>query len=157
MALKEKTRQMLMAVKQYDRGVIRQDWIKALFAVMQQVKEGLYGNPPDVKVVALTGLGSSAQVAYNGPCRFYGLRVESPATGSTLKVAVKVLDGAVQVGPGNECDSGKVSEAYFAAGADGCGVVIATSLQVKAFAIADGTSDPAAGDKPVVKVYYGTV
>jgi hypothetical protein len=155
MALKEKTRQMLMAVKQYDRGVIRQDWIKALFAVMQQVKEGLYGNPPDVKVIALTTVGSTAQIAYPGPCRFYGIRVESPASGSTLKVAVKVLDDTVQIGPGNECDSGKVSEAYFAAGADGCGVPIASSLQIKAFAYADGTSDPAAGDKPTVKVYYG--
>ena len=149
MALKEKTRQLLMAVKQYDRGVIRQDWIKALFAVMQQVKEGLYGNPPDVQVKTLSTVGSTAQIAYPGPCRFYGIRVESPATGSTLKVAVKVLDGTVQ------CDSGKTSEAYFAAGADGCGVLIATSLQIKAFAYADGTSDPAAGDKPTVRVYFG--
>ena len=153
--LREKTRQMLMAAKAYDRGRIRQEPIKAMFDVIRQVKNSLVGNPPDVSTKTLTTVGSTAQVAYGAACRFYGLRVESPATGSTLAVAVKVLDGTVQVGPGVRCSSGKEAEVYVFGGADGAGIPISTSLQVKAFAIADGTSDPAAGDKPTVRVYFG--
>ena len=154
MALKEKTRQALMAQKAYDRGRIRQEPIKSQFDVKRQVKEGLYGNPPDVKVATLTTVGSTAQVAFNGACRVYGIRVESP-TGASNAVAVKVLDNTVQVGPGVRCQPAKEAESYFFGGDDGVGCVIATSLQIKAFAISDGTSDPASGDKPTVRVYYG--
>ena len=154
MALKEKTRQTLMAQKAYDRGRIRQEPIKAMFDVIRQIKEGLYGNPPDVKVATLTTVGSTAQVAFNGACRVYGIRVESP-TGASNAVAVKVLDSTVQTGPGVSCRPAKEAEAYFFGEDDGVGARIATNLQIKAFAIADGTSDPASADKPTVRVYYG--
>lgn len=121
------------------------DSIKAAIGVE---RGGLFPSPKEYKV---TGAGLTAQVAKASAGRVYGFRaVSGKNLTSTLDVVVQILDGTVLIGAGKLTSEG-ACEVYFY-DKDGIGMLALTDIRVKAFAVADGTSDPAAGDKPEVTV-----
>jgi hypothetical protein len=104
-------------------------------------------------------VGSTAQVAFASPARVYGVRavsgsLKAVASTSTLDVVVQIRDGATVVVASFKLTSNEAGEAYFY-GKEGIGFLCTTNVSVAACAIADGTSDPATGDKPTVTVLYG--
>lgn len=136
--------------------------VRGLLSVLDSIKDaqgvergGLFPVPKETQVLIV---GSTAQSIKASAGRVYGVRAVSGTlkdvpTTSTLDVVVTVLDDTVQVGK-FKLTSNEAGEAYFF-GKEGIGFLCTTSINVKAFAIADGTSDPATADKPTVTVLFG--
>lgn len=128
---------------------------RALNALLDSIKDAIGvergGFFPNPKEYPITGAGSTAQVAKASAARVYGFRAVSGLNlTSTLDVVVQILDGSVVIGS-CKLTSEQDCEVYFY-GKDGIGILALTNVSVKAVAIADGSSDPAAGDKPTVIV-----
>lgn len=125
-----------------------------------KAKAGIERDVPNVKVKTVSAQTSTATVVLGGPCRLYGVRVESgdaisaAQADAVLDVIVNLLDSSVGVAR-VKCAANKDAEAYFYAGTDGAGIPIATSLSVSALAAADGSSNPNAADRPTIHILYG--
>lgn len=152
MALKPGSKQRLLAARAYKSGVVASD---LLLAFLKSIEDHAptRADVPDVKEVKLSAL-TSTSTSVGAYTRLYGVRAESPS-GSSNDVIVSFLDGTVAIGCGVKCTTKQAAEAYFAAGSDGFGVPISGGLNAKAFQAADGTSNPAAGDRPTVYVLVG--
>jgi hypothetical protein len=112
-------------------------------------------NLPDVKTKVFVAKDNSAGLVLSGACTLYGVRVESGTNlTSTAGVVVALYDSTV-LRAATSCSSEQGSEAYFFGGTRGVGIPIVTALNVKALQAADASGDPAAGDKPIVTVFYG--
>lgn len=146
--------QALRAARHQYQGAVGSEGLKSLLEAIKRLG-GNEASVPDVKTASFTALSSTAQVVYGGACRLYGIRVESGnALTSTLACLVDCLDNTLHVSR-IKCNSEKAAEMYLFGSGDGIGVDILVSLNVGAYAIADGTSAPAAGDRPLVTVFYG--
>jgi len=147
--------QGLRAARNQHRGAVGSEPLASLLEALKR----LMGNEtvlPDVKTQSFTAQTSTASTVVGSACRLYGVRVDSGnALTSTLDVIVQLLDGSVVVAS-TKCTTEQASEAYFFGGTFGVGIPISSSgLTVKAVAAADGSSNPAAGDRPLVTVFYG--
>lgn len=146
--------QGLRAARNQFQGAVGSEGLNSLLEAMKR----LLGNEvslPDVSVARFVAASSTAQVVFGGACKLYGIRVESGnALTSTLACLVDCLDNTLAISR-VKCNSEKAVESYVFGSDQGVGVDVLVSLNVKAFAIADGTSAPAAGDKPIVTVFYG--
>lgn len=136
-------------------GAVGSEGLTSLLSALKR----LLGNEialPDIQQFTVQVATSTATAVVGGACRLYGMRVVSgEALTSTLDTIVRALDGAVAVGA-VKCASEQAAEVYFFAGARGVGIPISASgLNVVAVAAADGSSNPAAGDRPKVTLYYG--
>lgn len=138
----------------YHKGAVGSEPLKSLLEALKR----LLGNEvqlPDVKTKTFVAKDYNAGLVLTGACTLYGVRVESGnALTSTLGVVVALYDDTV-LRAATHCSSEQASEAYFFGGTRGVGIPIVTALNVKAFAAVNFTGDPAAGDKPIVTVFYG--
>jgi hypothetical protein len=132
---------------------------RALNAVLDSIKDamgvergGLFGTPKEYPLSAVAT--STAAVAKASAARVYGVRAVSgtAAGGSAASndVIVHVLDDTVIIGT-LKLTKNEDGEAYFY-GKDGIGVLALTNVKVKAVQVADGSSNPAAADRPAVTV-----
>lgn len=146
--------QLLRQARAQYAGAVGSEPLKSLLEALKRLS-GNEINLPDVKTKVFVAAGSTGQTVVGGACTLYGIRVESGnALTSTLAVVAELLDNTL-LRAAVTCSSEKAAEAYFFGGAQGVGIPIATSLVVKVVAAADASSDPAAGDKPIVTVFYG--
>lgn len=133
----------------------------AMLSAIKDVDAG--GAPLDVQEYTTTSQTSTAAVVTSGPGVLYGIRVESGSvkqtvSTSTLDVIVYITDTANSdaIIAAVKCKSNKDAEAYFFGGDGNVGEVFASGIKVKAVAAADGSSNPAAGDRPDIRIYYGS-
>lgn len=152
MALKTKTRDYLYALHPYRRGRVEQNALRGFFHTCEKV-QGQGVMLPDLQVTAFSALNTEQDVDASGAGRIYFLWIESPAA-STLDTIVQVKDNDVVIASA-KVKSTKSCEVYFFNGDDGVGIPYATDLEVQAVAAADGSSQPAAGDRPTVYVVWG--
>lgn len=136
------------------KGAVGSEPLKSLLEALKR----LLGNEvalPDVKTKSFVAAGSTPQEVFGGPCTLYGVRVESGnALTSTLAVVAKLRDATI-LRAAVTCSSEQAAEAYFFGGTRGVGIPIATTLDLLVTAAVDAAADPAAGDKPIVTVFYG--
>jgi hypothetical protein len=136
------------------RGAVGSEPLKSLLEALKR----LLGNEvqlPDVKTKSFVAKSNAEGLVLTGACTLYGVRVESGnALTSTRGVVVALYDDTV-LRAATSCSSEQASEAYFFGGTRGVGIPIVTALNVKALAEVDAAADPAAGDKPIVTVFYG--
>lgn len=134
---------------------------RALKAMLDSIKDqqgiergGLFGNPKEYPGAAVAT--STAQTAKASAARVYAVRATSgtatdpDATAASNDVVVEVLDNGIIIGA-VKLTKNEAAEAYFY-GKDGIGVLALTNVQFKAVAISDGTSNPAAADRPSVTI-----
>lgn len=126
-----------------------------LRAMLDALKELQFSaSYPEPRLTITAAVTSTATVLVGGAGRVYHVRVLSPS-GATNDVIVQLLDGASVVRASVHCTAKGDAEALIAGGADGAGVPFATDIRVKAVASSDGSSNPAAGDRPTVEVILG--
>lgn len=142
----------LFQMHQYRLGVVPLTALQGfIHAIEKQQGHGI--KVPDLLVSFKTAQTSTSASVLASAGRLYGMWVKSPAA-ATLAVIVKVTDNDVAVGS-VKVKATKAGEVYFFAGDDGIGIPCATDIEVIATAAADGTSNPAAGDRPDIVVIYG--
>lgn len=141
------------------RGQVSYHGERALLEAMK-AKAGIERDVPDIRVKSVLAQTSTASTVVGGPCRLYGVRVESgdaisaAQADAVLDIICNLLDNAVGIAR-VKCAANKDAEAYFYAGTDGVGIPCATNLTVSALAAADGSSNPNAADRPTIHVLYG--
>jgi len=154
MALKTKTREQLYQMHTYRLGRVEVLALRGFFHTAEKV-QGQNVSIPDLQISTFVAQTSTAaDVDASGTGRLYFIWVASPATGSTLDTIVQILDNSVVIAS-SKVRSGRAMEAYFFDSVDGVGINYSTNLQVKVVAAADGSSNPAAGDRPDVVVVWG--
>jgi|SRR6185369_3865895 len=135
--------------------------VRALKALLDSIKDqqgiergGLFPNPKEYVGAAVAT--STAAVAKASAARVYGVRATSGTAtdpdqaAASNDVVVHVLDGSVIIGT-IKLSKNEAGESYFY-GKDGIGVLALTNVSFKAVQVADGSSNPAAGDRPVVTI-----
>lgn len=146
--------QLLRANRNQHPGAVGSEGLLSLLAALKRAA----GNEvalPDVQTKTFVAAGSTSQVVIGSACTLYGVRIESgTALTSTLGVVARLTDNTI-IRAALHCSSENAAECYFFGGAQGIGIPIVTSLELTVTAAANGTADPAAGDKPIVTVFYG--
>lgn len=154
MSLRTKTREQLYQMHTYRAGRVEVAALRGFFYTCEKV-QGQGVSIPDLQIAQFSAQTSTpANVDAAGVGRLYFIWVSSPTTGSTLDTIVQILDNSVVIGS-VKVKTGRASEVYFFDSVDGVGEEYATNLQVKAVAAADGTSNPAVGDRPNIVVVWG--
>lgn len=153
MSLRTKTRERLYQMHTYRPGRVEAAALRGFFHTIEKV-QGHNVSIPDLQISSFTAQTSTgANVDASGTGRLYAVWANSPV-GSTLDTIVQVLDNTVVIGS-FKIKSTRSSEVYYFDSVDGVGIEYGTSLIVKAVAAADGSSNPAAGDRPDLVVIWG--
>lgn len=150
----------LRAERAYMKGRVGPELQNGLLAALKTVDVG--ADVKDVVEKGFTAQTSTAATVNAGEVRYYGMRVTSgtatdpAATAASNAVIVQILDAS----NGNavisavKCLANQDAEVYNVAGSGQVGVLV-TNLTVRAVQAADGSSNPAAADRPAITVYYG--
>lgn len=149
----------LRARRDVFRGNVSQ---RGMFSLLDDMKAkaGIEKDVPDIRVKSVLAQTSTATVIVGGPCRLYGVRVESGTVISSaqaaavLDIIANLSDNAIGIAR-VKCTANKDAEAYFYAGTDGVGIPCVTDLSAAALAAANGSGNPNAADRPTIHVLYG--
>lgn len=159
MALRTKTREQLYQMHTYRGGRVEVIPLRGFFHTVEKV-QGHGVRIPDLTITSFSAQTSTeADVLASGTGRLYFVwaasgTAKAVATTSTLPVIVQLKDNDI-VFASFKVASNRASEVYFYDSEDGVGQSFATDLEVQAVAAADGTSNPAAGDRPDIVVVWG--
>jgi hypothetical protein len=159
MALRTKIREQLYQLHLYRGGRVPVEGLRGLLQAMENV-QGHNVSIPDPKIAFFSAQTSTPSAAIvTGTGRVYGIWALSgtksaAGTTSTLDAIIQVTDNSVVIGS-FKVKSNQASEVYFFDSSDGIGENFGTNLKVAAVAAADGTSNPAAADRPDIVVIYG--
>ena len=159
MALRTKTREQLCQMHTYRGGRVEVLALRGFFHTVEKV-QGHGVLIPDLQISTFDAQTSTeADVDASGVGRLYFVWAASGTakaidTTSTLDTIVQLKDNDVVIAS-FKVTSNHASEVYFYDTIDGVGIPYATDLEVQAVAAADGTSNPAAGDRPDIVVVWG--
>lgn len=153
MALRTKTREQLYQMHTYRAGRVEVLPLRGFFHTVEKV-QGHGVRIPDLTIASFSAQTSTPTAAIiSAPGRLYFVWAASGST-STLDAIVQVTDNSIVVASG-KVQSTRAMEMYFYDSIDGVGVKTTTDIKILAVAAADGTSNPAAADRPDVVVVYG--
>ena len=159
MALRTKTRERLYEMHQYRGGRIENLALRGFFHTVEKV-QGHQVSIPDLQISFVSAQTSTpANVDASGTGRLYFIwalsgTLSAAGTSASNAAIVQVLDNSVVIASAKGTANNAL-EAYFYDSTDGVGIPYSTNLQVAAVAAADGTSNPAAADRPDVVVVWG--
>lgn len=159
MSLLQKTKSRLLEAHAYRLGKVNERFLLG-FLQMVENQQGNQIKVPDFTIGAVTAQTSTASAAFvTGTGRLYGFQVLSgslsaAATAASNDVIVQFTDNSIVIASA-KCTANCALEVYLAGATDGVGITFGTDLKVKAVQAADGSSNPAAADRPDVVVIYG--
>ena len=160
MSLRTKTREQLYQRHSYRRGRVEAAALRGFMYTVEKV-QGHGVKVPDLQISTFSAQTSTeADVDAAGTGRLYFVWASSLA-GAANDVIIQLKDNDIVIGSfklkaaGATATEDRASEVYFFDSVDGVGLEYATDLEVQAVAAVDGTSNPAAADRPDIVVVWG--
>jgi len=159
MSLKVGTEHSFRAAAAYHKGKVGSRGLDALLETLKDSISSDDGPAVNPRKSIKTAQTSTPAEVKGSAGVLYGVRV----TTGTLAVAgsTAVADVIVQITDNDiviasvKCGYSEAAEAYFYGGDGAVGITCATDIEVKAVQAADGSSNPAAVDRPDIEVIYG--
>lgn len=159
MSLRTKAREQAYEMHLYRGGRCPVEGLRGLLQAWENI-QGHSVSIPDLKFAFFAAATSTPSAAIiTGSGRLYGIwalsgSLAAGAPTSTLDAMVQITDNSV-IMSSFRVKSNKAAEVYFFDSGDGVGAAFGTNIKVQATAAADGTSNPAVGDRPDIVVLYG--